>query len=239
MARTIPEQWPTENEHGDEVHPAFGNIQANRVSSSHGASLFDSEIRHQHYVVLRISSATRRRDLSRDWIHANSQPFIEVAMSETQWATMIASMNTGGTPCTIQWLGKKKYEPGHQPRIPFAPRMALSMDEVRRSSKRSIEKIKAAFETYKEKKTAVNLRKLEIAIEHLPSNATFAAESLTEHAENVVQKAKADIVAMVDSRARQLGIDPHVVAMELGDLESPAALEAPTYVAPGDRRERF
>lgn len=53
----------------------------------------------------------------------------------------------------------------------------------------------------------------------MPSNISFAAQSLTEHAENVVQRAKADIEAMVVARAKQLGLDP-------SDLDGSLALTA-------------
>jgi len=36
----------------------------------------------------------------------------------------------------------------------------------------------------------------------------FAASSLAKHSENVVQKARADIEAMVISKAQQIGLDP-------------------------------
>lgn len=49
---------------------------------------------------------------------------------------------------------------------------------------------------------------------------SYAAKSLSEHAENVVQRARADIEAMVVSKAEQLGIDPGEVA-ETPLLEEP------------------
>lgn len=52
-------------------------------------------------------------------------------------------------------------------------------------------------------------------------NVAFAARSLNEHAENVVQRARADIEAMVLSKATQLGLDPAdlgtVPQLETGD----------------------
>src|SRR5881398_554392 len=71
-----------ENERGDEAHPAFGSVSVHRVSST-GTVLFDSDVRHQHYVVIRVDRATRRRDLNRDWInHPDSGRIVEFAMSE-------------------------------------------------------------------------------------------------------------------------------------------------------------
>jgi hypothetical protein len=180
-------------------------IGASRVSTGgKGAVLFDSEIRHQHYVTIRISTASRQRDLNRDWLHPEKE-FVEVAMSEAQWASFVSSMNVGsGVPCTIQRRENDWMVPG----FPYAPRMEQSMDEVREAAHRAISKVKRAFADYKEKKNVGNLRNLEAAIDNAPANMEFAAESLAEHAENVVQKARADIEAMVVAKAQQLGVEP-------------------------------
>jgi hypothetical protein len=201
MSREITE--PTTNKHGDEVHPSFGLISANRVSAGPpGVSLFDSEIRHQHFITVRIATASRKRDLNRDWLHRDEE-FVEIEMSESQWASFVSSMNSGsGVPCTIT----RREDDLMVPSAPYVPRMEHSMNEVRGAAQDAMERVKEAFAAYKEKKNAANLRDLEIAVGHVEPNMVFAAESLTEHAENVVQKAKADIEAMVTARAQQLGL---------------------------------
>ena len=62
---------PTADENGDEYHPAFGMAQVSRITSTPGQVLFDSDLRHSHWIEFRISEATRRRDLKRDWIRAD------------------------------------------------------------------------------------------------------------------------------------------------------------------------
>src|SRR5437868_8231795 len=117
---------PTQTERGEQ-HPAFGMIGASRVSHSPpGAVLFDSDVQHQHYVVVRVRTAARRRDLNRDYLYADQQ-IVEVAMSEAQWASFVSSMNTGdGVPCTLTARGLEPV-----PGMPYAPRLQESMDEVR------------------------------------------------------------------------------------------------------------
>lgn len=200
---------PTEDEYGHEEHPAWVLIGASRVSSTPGAVLFDSDIRHQHYVVVRIAPARRKRDLHHDWLGSTRAPYVEVAMSEAQWASFVSSMNAGdGVPATLI------ERDGHDvPGVPYEPRLAQSMDEVRDAAERAAEKVRAAFETYKEKKTVGNLRVLQAAIENMPANIEYSAATLTGHAENVVQRARADIEAMVVSKAQQLGLN-------LGDITS-------------------
>ena len=201
MPRDIVE--PTLTDTGESEHPAWGYIGASRVSSSPpGAVLFDSDIRHQHYVVVTLSSAVRERKLLRDWLRPRKQ-IIEVAMSEAQWASFVSSMNSQGVPCTIQWTQGD----GHVPGMAYEPRLQESMKEVHEATVKAVGHLREAFEAVKEKPNKGNIRSLEIAMQNLPANMKFAGDSLAEHAENVVQKSRADIEAMVVQKAQQLGID--------------------------------
>lgn len=196
-------QEPIKNERGDEQHPAWGMIGASRVQST-GSVLFDSDIKHHHTVTVRIGTASRDRHLHRDWLH-NTQEFVEVEMSEAQWASFVSSMGVGGgVPCTIRRREAEYDVPG----VPYEPRLQESMDEVRGKAEEAFANVVEAFAAYEEKKNAANLRTLRAAIANGPANISFAAKSLNEHAENVVQRARADVEAMVLAKAEQLGLDP-------------------------------
>lgn len=201
MTREVVE--PTTDEYGAETHPSWIVVGAYRGSVSRpGAALFDSDIRHQHVVTVRVSEARRKRELNYDWIGGGKQ-LMEFTFSEAQWASFVSAMNSGsGVPATLDWHGEEI------PRAPYDPRLAYSIDEVRGAAKKAQEDVKRAFEAYREKKTVGNLRHLEAMIDNLPANIAYAAESLTEHAENVVQRAKADIEAFVINKAEQLGLSP-------------------------------
>ncbi len=207
---------PTIDEHGDEIHPAFGMVSVNRVTSSPPTSLFDSEIKHSHYVVLSVNRASRKRSLNQDWIHPDSRDLIEIAMSEAQWASLVSSFNTQGVSCTIQRTETQVQVPA----IPFDPRLAMSLDETKGAADRAFASIQAAMAAYEGQKNAANLRALRAAINNATANVQYAGETLVEHAEDVVQKARADIEAMLDVRARQLGIDTHE-RLVLGVDETP------------------
>lgn len=222
---------PTIDEHGAEVHPAYGMIRVARV---HGGDsvLFDSSIRHDHSVVLTVRRASRQRDLHRDWIHASGKlvdELVEVQMSESQWASLVSSFNTEGVPCTIRSTMNEHDVPG----LEFNSRLAATASEVGRAAKRALEKVEEAFAAVEEKPTKANVRTLKFAIANLPANLKFAADSLTEHTEDVVQKARVDIEAMVDARARQVGIDPATV-LTGGPLLGPPAIEGPTADQEGE-----
>ena len=193
-----------------ESNPAWALIGAYRTQGT-PTTVFDSDIQHQHTVVVKVEHAERARDLHRDWIHARKQ-IIEIQMSEAQWASFVSSMNSSGVPCTLLWTEKD----GHIPRLEYAPRLEQSMNETRKAADKMMEGVVEAFATYKEKKTVGNLRSLEAAIANAGSNVEFAASSLSRHAENVVTKARADIEAMVADHAARL------------QLESVPTLELPT-----------
>jgi hypothetical protein len=206
------EQAPTVREDGRESHPAWGLIGAYRVTGS--ARLFDSDINHHHFIVVRLSRATRDRKLGRDWIHPENEADIaEIAMSEAQWASFVSSMNSGsGVPCTLE----RTEVDGIIPSFPSEPRLAESMKEVRNASAKALEEIREAQEAVDEafergagkKEMRSLLQNLKFRVRNGPANMNFAAESLTEHAENVVQRARADIEAMVVQQAQAVGIEP-------------------------------
>lgn len=205
---------PTTNDHGYDEHPAWGMIGAYRVQvSPPGSTLFDSDIRHAHTVIVRLRKAERKRRLNHDHI-VEGREFVEIEMSEAQWASFVSSMNSSGVPCTI----RRREDDVFVPEMPFEPRMKESMAEVRGAADKAAETVRAAFAVYAEKKNARNLRSLQAAIDNMPANVEFAAKSMTEHAENVVQRARADIEAMVTAKAAQLGLDPGDV------LDGPALL---------------
>ena len=82
------------------------------------------------------------------------------------------------------------------------------MAEVHEAAGAAQEGVQRAFIAYQEHKTAANLRTLEIAIQNMTPNINFAAKSLSEHAENVVQLERAGVEAFVVEKARQLQLDP-------------------------------
>jgi hypothetical protein len=211
MSRKI--EQPREDEYGHEIHPAWVVVGAYRGTvSPPGAALFDSDIRHQHVITVRVSEARRKRNLHRDWI-GDVKPIVEFTMSEAQWASFVSSMNSGsGVPATLGYREGKSV-----PGVPYDPRLQASLDEVRGAAERAQADVLVAFREYQEHKTAGNLRSLQAAIENMPANISFAGEQLSEHAENVVQRAKADIEAFVVNKAQQLGLDP-------GELDGSPAL---------------
>jgi hypothetical protein len=210
-----PIEEPTIDPHGAEVHPAFGMISASRVSHGGGpgagAVLFQSDIKHGNTIRITVNRATRSRDLNHDWVHPSNRDLIEVEMSEAQWASFVSSMNTSGVPCTV----RRTETDWRIPELPYQPRLAESMGEVKNAAVQAfggIREAMAAYEKAIEDKAGAKiikekLRNLHSAIENSGANMHFAAKSLVEHTENVVQRARADIEAMVAQEVERRGLE--------------------------------
>lgn len=204
----------------EESHPAFAVIGAHRVSGG-DTVLFDSDIKHSHKIVVTVSRATRQRDLHRDWIHGENTSLIEVEMSEAQWASFVSSMNTTGVPCTLRRTETNANVPG----LIYEPRLKESLDEVRGNARKMRDRLDDLLKAVEEKPTKANVKNLRHALDGIEPSMTFAAKSLEEHAENVVQKARNDIEAMVTNRAVALGLDPRSLSFSL-EGEQPGEIEA-------------
>lgn len=217
MSRGAVEPVAT-NDAGDETHPAFGSIRAARITSNPGSVLFDSEIRHPQFVRVTIGHMSRRRDLNRDWLHPERGAVAEVDMSESQWASFVSSVNTSAVPCTLRLTETCQ----DVPVLPFAPRLEQSAKETGAAARKAFADIEAAFAVLRDldPKAGVKARReamhsLGVRIANAPSNVEFASRSLTEHTENVVQKARADIEAMMDASALRLGIEAPAESVSL------------------------
>lgn len=214
-------------EDGTESHESWLLIRAGKVSSMGprgGARLFDSEIGHQHYIVVTISRCWRKRDLKRDWMHA-TQTLAEIAMSHAQWGAFVSSFGDGGgVPATLQFLvgdGMVAAAAEAESRLSVSARdVRTAGNEAFAEIKQRQEAIEEAFERGAGKREMRELiRSMHYAIQNAPANMEFAAESLTEHAENVVTKARSDIEAMaVQAAERGLTLDaPAMAALGVGE----------------------
>lgn len=205
-----------------EEHPSFGWARVNRLSSGPpGRTLFDSELRHQHFVRLEISRASRERGLNRDWIHGEIRPLIEIDMSMAQWGALVSAFGSEGVPVTLNAVGGEDMgDP------PYEPRMNRSLAEIEESTDKVFGEVQDATEALREafdrkagrREMQQLLWDLEVRLKNAKPNTKFVAESLVEHVENVVTKARFDIEAAVRMAAeRGLDAGDAVQALMVGD----------------------
>ena len=206
---------------GDEevtTHPAFGQIGAYRTSGS--TALYDSDFRHNQYMTIKISASELRRGLNRDW-HFGKGEFVEVALSEAQWATFVSSPNMGsGVPCTI------KFRDGEV--VPNLPDPISRTDQFKGEMAERVAGMVAQVSAAIEQIDGMSLPKgkaqtikdtLNSLQTNLRSNLPFVAESFDEHMEGTVEKAKQEVHGYMTGVLQRAGLN----ALANGSL--PLAIE--------------
>ena len=207
-------------------HPAMGIVSMHRVRCGGGGmSLFGSNTKHREYVEISVYEAEVERELSADWPH-QSKNLVSFAMSAAQFADLLLKMNDGdGVPATIVW----SY--GRTHKMPDLPSKA---EQFKKETKEAIERglggFKSAYADVEKsiadgqpltkkglKELSSKLNRLEAAIDNtLP----FIMDQFSEQMNQVVQDAKAEYDAFVQTSIDKLGIE----ALKNGSplLESPA-----------------
>ena len=218
---------PVTGDDGSERHPAFGVARISRIHATPGQVLFQSDLRHSEYIEVTLSEAARKRDLKHDWVHAE-RVLARFCMSMSQFASFVASGGTEGVPVTIS------YDHGDRPGLLPASRLALTSAEVRAAAGKAFQDIQAAEAAYEqalaEKAPAAVrnrlLRTLRSTIANAAPNVDYASRQLAEHAENVVEKSRADIEAMISAaQAGRTAVESSLLAI-------------PSPVPPLDEAER-
>ena len=102
-----------------ESHPSYGVVGISRISGN--ASLFNSEVKHMHFISLTIRNAHRVLDGTHEFLSADNT-IAEVRMTEAQFAQFITQPNQGdGVACTIHYSAGDKGEPWLHPRFGTRP----------------------------------------------------------------------------------------------------------------------
>ena len=205
-------------------HPAYGVV---RISNPQGIrTLFGSDTEHGDYIELEIAPARLKRGLHTDWIHGDSTPIVNVAMSHAQFVSMIQSSGKGsGTPCTIQYAPKDMNRScSDVPRIePIQPKTELIKDEIQRGTKRAVElslkAVNCLERKYAELKAGKAVTKKDLAtlepliklaqtqLGNLPSNLRFALTCAEETIDKAVHDAQIEIEASAENKLRQIGLE--------------------------------
>lgn len=203
MARNIEEPVTVERDGPGSreqvtTHPAYAQIRASRVSGN--TALYDSDFRHNHYMTLSISRSELHRSLSRDW-HFAREEIIEVAMTESQWATFVSSLNVGGgVPCTIQHIDRKP--------VPQLPDPVARTDqftvEMRKSMQNVIDRVDALIAGAK---TKAQKHELQMLRQQIMSNLPFVASQFEEHMETTVEAAKQEVHGYMTGLMHRAGLE--------------------------------
>lgn len=199
-----------------ERHPSFGMLQVTRVSSGHGATLFQSDVAHHDYVVIRLGEAVRRRQNGHDHVMSEAG-VVEAAMSFSQWSELTAAFGTEGVPATIRWVR----DVGDVEQVEHESRAAVSIAETRDAARKATAAIMAAADEVQRlfdakagrRELGDALNALKHRIGNTASNMAYAGTVLNEHVERTVAHAKADIEAAVANAAARHGINAGNLAL--------------------------
>jgi len=214
------------------THPSFAQIGASRVSGR--AVLYGSDFTHQHYVRIRIAASELHRNLANDWHHSSINSYVEVELSEAQWATFVSSMNVGGgVPCTLRSKDGEMI-----PELPdpasrteqFGAEMAMRVDRAIGEVAALAEEVEGLKISEKAKKALLD--RIRSARTQLVNNTKFIAEQFDEHMEGTIEKAKIEVNAYAVNTLMRAGLDA-VQANALGYAPADAKLitQAPEDVA--------
>lgn len=199
------------------THPAYAQISASRVTGD--VNLYDSDFTHHHFMAITIKRSELHRNLNRDW-HFDGQELIEVALSESQWATFISSPNHGGTPCTLEYFNGKHVE--RLPR-PDATTEQFSA-EIKEDLKDCVDAIEKTLQEIGELGLSkVKADKLSASLEKaksfLTSGAPFIASQFNKQMERSVEKAKQEVHGYITNAALRAGIDYSTKESEQPSIE--------------------
>lgn len=191
-----------------EQHPAYAMIGAYRVTG--GKVLFGSDFQHQNYITIRIKPGQVRRSLSNDWFGvAAGREYIEVSLSEAQWAGLISRLNVGdGVPCTLGW----KEDVGYVPQIPEPPehtkQFSAEMKKLAEKGDVALKELADVINGMKisEKQRKELLWKIEQASRAIGSSASYIQEQFGEHMESVKERAFTEVYAFTEAHIRRSGL---------------------------------
>lgn len=193
-------------------HEAFGFIRASRVSGGTG-QLFDTAVRHSHYITIAIGRATQHRSFHENNVYAGKS-LIEISMSESQFAQFITSMNTGsGAPCTLSRVDGKSVPPpppDTNTRETFEQEVQQAGVALAASADSALETLTALQARGKATKGELTkaLNDVQKLRQELISNMPFMMERFAEGIEKLIDRAKIDINAHAVMIGQGLSLPP-------------------------------
>lgn len=181
-------------------HPAFAMIGASRFTGG-GYTLFGSPINHNSGVTIRVVEAREEGDqyTSRQY---GDKMILELVVSEAQWASFVTAMNIGsGVPCTLTYRqdGDMVRVPAIEDTHPMERRALMIKDKMAKDMAELQAFVAELDKVLDEPGTVSKTRLKELrgmiqqAVVHAPSNYQFAADMVTEHMEQAVTAARAEV----------------------------------------------
>jgi hypothetical protein len=189
-----------------ETHPSYGRISIYRVTGG-SRPLFGSSIRHGETIRITISTASITRDLNTDWIRGEDE-LIEVEMSPVQFAELLTSMNSSGTPCTILALNGETV-----PKCEFVEKKEQFQGEFKAKVATIADYMEKMGDAISELKSAKSIKKSDVdrlskmfssVHMNIVSNLPFTVDCFNEQMERTTLEAKGEIEAYMLHKAMRM-----------------------------------
>ena len=197
-------------------HPSFATLYIGRSFCSGKQNLFGSSIKHNEVITLRINPASISRNLNNDYIFSDPNSYIEINMSQAQFAQAITSFNMGdGTPVTLRKLNDQYIEPCpyENKRIQFTNELSEELKVI----SNEIEEVSKATEELIENKRTFNKADKEKILNTLHKvqgifngNLSYIYSQFNKQMDKTVTEAKAEVEGHIKARIDDMasrGID--------------------------------
>lgn len=182
-----------------------------RVSGS--TNLFRSSLNHHNWIELTISNAVVVENSGASDFLMEAGHLITVAMTETQFARMISSLNMGeGTACTLESIGGQRLKPCEpEDRAAFFEKSHNEHLDGNAQNLLGIGKRLQAMLDAKHRPTlkemAEIVHELRVAGGNFDSNQDYYRERFREDCERVVEEAKTEIEAHIVNAVAKAGLE--------------------------------
>ncbi len=197
-----------------ETQESFGMLQFSRTTRGKDTALFGSSIPHRETIRLRVMPASVERDLNNDFYYSSdARAYVEVEMSQAQFAEAITSMNQGsGVPVTIRRLNGKEVEEVDfvNKRRQFELEFKEQMQEL---GNRLGALIEEAEDVLKNKKSIAKgdretiLKGIYSLTSNIKSSIPFISSQFNEQLDKTVHESKSEFEATVHNYIHRLGIE--------------------------------
>lgn len=188
------------------THPAYAQIMASRISGQ--SALYGSDFLHQNFIRIRISPSELHRDLSNDNMYNSVKTYIEVDLSEAQWATFVSAMSVnGGTGCTLNSVNMQD--------VPGLPRPADKKpqftSEAKAACDAAVQSVREMHEAIAElsisqKQKTILAARATAVLNKLNSTIPFIMDQFGEYMEDTVEKAKMEVNAYTVNAVQRAGL---------------------------------
>lgn len=184
-----------------EQAPSFGMIGIHRMTSSHGARLFNSKVPTHTIMRITIRTAVRSRDLSKSWVFGD-KVIAQVDLTPAQFAELITSMNVGdGVPCTLVYANGQqiRHEPDRDETEHFTAEFAAKIEGLEAG-------IQAIRDAAGPKATKAVRDAIDKLARELKANLPFVAKQFDRHIVKRTADAKSEFDAWATHAIQQAGL---------------------------------